>query len=146
MRLLTIGIICCALSIHCTNPESNFGSEKQTADIMIDERDLVPEGLALDERDGTIYLSSMWKRKVVRINGNGLVSDFVPAASDGLWSTIGMEVDEDRDQLWVVSSQYHEVAPLQNPDSFQRRSQVYCFDLKTSKLIKKYSVPIQAYS
>jgi sugar lactone lactonase YvrE len=104
---------------------------------MVTEKDLVPEGLAVDGRNGSVYLSSLYKRKIVQLDPDGHVADFVTEGRDGLWSTVGLEVDEIRGHLWVVSSQAHEVAPLKNPDSMQWRSAVYCYDLKDRRLVKR---------
>lgn len=69
----------------------------------IKEPDLIPEGLAADNQTGSIYVSSLHKRKIVEITRHGEVRDFAKSMQDDLFSTVGMEVDETRRHLWVVS-------------------------------------------
>jgi hypothetical protein len=104
-------------------------------DFILEEKDLVPEGVAFDPVTSSIFVSSTHKRKIVRIDSAGVVSDFIIEKQDGIWSTIGMEVDAGRGHLWVVSSQAKEVLPLLDPDSLQWRSAIYQYNLQTSTLI-----------
>jgi|GEM_PF-3800984 len=70
-------------------------------DFLINEKDLIPEGIAVDKRTNIIYLSSTYKRKIIQINPDGKVSDFIPQEEDNLWSVLGMEVDETNGILWA---------------------------------------------
>src|SRR6185369_15016956 len=72
------------------------------------ETDLFPEGIAYDPVDRAFFLSSLHKRKIVRVrlraNRDPMVEDFTVQAQDGLYSTLGMKVDAARRILWVCSS------------------------------------------
>ncbi len=107
-------------------------------DILLTEKDLVPEGLAFDSVTQSIYISSTFKRKIVRIDSAGRVSDFIASAQDGIWSTIGMEVDSRRRYLWVISSQATDVLPMINPDTLQWQSGLFQYSLEDGKLIKSW--------
>ncbi len=129
------------ITIGCNNKGSI--REYSQKDFILDEKDLIPEGVAFDSISNTIFVSSTYKRKIVRINSTGKVSDFIKEEQDGVWSTIGMEVDARRRHLWVVSSQANEVLPLKNPDSLQWRSAVYQYNVETGLLIKSFLLPVK---
>lgn len=111
------------------------------ADFIISEKDIIPEGLTVDDSTGTIYISSTYKRKILAMDPEGNVRDFVPAASDDLKSVIGMEVDSKRRLLWAISSEAAAVLPLQQPGQRQWWSSIYCYDLRSGRLLKQY--PLQ---
>lgn len=112
--------------------------EPTQKDFILEEKDLIPEGVAFDSISNTVFVSSTYKRKIVRIDSTGKVSDFIKEGQDGIWSTIGMEADAGKRHLWVVSSQAKEVLPLKNPDSLQWRSAIYQYDIETGLLIKSF--------
>jgi sugar lactone lactonase YvrE len=123
-----------AVAPACSVPNA----KKETVgpkDFILEEKDLIPEGLAFDTVSRSIFVSSTHKRKIVRIDSTGRVSDFIKEKQDGIWSTIGMEVDAGRRHLWVISSQAKEVLPLPDPDSIQWRSAIYQYNLETGALI-----------
>ncbi len=71
--------------------------------FVTEEKDLVPEGLAYDARQNVYYLSSLNRRKIVRINAEGRVSDFVPAGRDNLLPVLGIRVDPSDGTVWANS-------------------------------------------
>lgn len=108
------------------------------AAFIIAEKDIIPEGLTVDDSTGTIYVSSTYKRKIIAIDNKGKVRDFIPEASGDIKSVIGMEADSKRGLLWAISSEAAEVLPLKSPGNLQWRSSVYCFNLRDGKLLKQY--------
>jgi len=102
---------------------------------VIDQPDLVPEGVAFDSSTGTTFVSSTYRRKIVAISADGAVRDFKSEGEDGLWSTLGMEVDEARRALWVVTANLHAVLPMRIPEqSSDWQSQLLRFDVDTGEL------------
>lgn len=102
---------------------------------VLDEKDLIPEGVAYDDITQTLYISSINKRKIVSVNHEGIVKDFIESGQDNILSVLGMEVDPVRRHLWVCSE-------WDNPrkivaDSLLHTS-IYKYDLENQKLIKKY--------
>jgi hypothetical protein len=67
------------------------------------ENDLFPEGLAYDAQRKVFYLSSLNKRKIVKITMAGAVSDFVPAGRDNLLPILGIRVDPSDGTIWAAS-------------------------------------------
>lgn len=103
------------------------------------EPDLVPEGIAFDKRTGAFFLGSTYKRKIVRIDSAGNVSDFTQPAAHGLWGVLGMQVDAQRRHLWAIASHAGNGMPMQNmTPGDEGSSAVFKFDLESGALIKKY--------
>jgi hypothetical protein len=71
--------------------------------FVTEEKDLVPEGLAYDARQNVFYLSSLNRRKIVKITPEGRVSDFVPAGRDHLLPVLGIRPDPADGTVWANS-------------------------------------------
>lgn len=71
--------------------------------FTIPEKGFVAEGVAYDPVTKAFFVSSVRRRKIVRIDRSGKVADFVAAGRDGLRSALGMRVDPKRRTLWVAS-------------------------------------------
>ena len=67
------------------------------------EKDLIPEGLAYDAEKGLFYLSSLNRRKVVKIEADGSDSDFIPSNRYGLLPVLGIHVDPNDGSVWADS-------------------------------------------
>jgi len=110
-------------------------------DFLIDEVDLIPEGVAVHNATGIIYVGSTYKRKIIQIDPTGKVSDFLPQEKDGIWSVLGMEVDEEKEVLWVNTAHINEVMPLINPSPTKHwMTTISAFDLKDGKRLKQYKL------
>ncbi|MGC1311517.1 MAG: hypothetical protein WA857_04695 [Candidatus Acidiferrum sp.] len=62
-------------------------------------KDLVAEGLAYDAQRNVFYLSSLNRRKIVEIDRDGNVSDFVPEGRFNLLPVMGIRVDPNDDTV-----------------------------------------------
>jgi DNA-binding beta-propeller fold protein YncE len=71
--------------------------------FVTEEKDLVPEGLAYDARQNVYYMSSINRRKIVKITAEGRVSDFVPAGRDNLLAVLGIRLDPVDGTVWANS-------------------------------------------
>lgn len=69
----------------------------------IPQKDLIPEGLAADAADGSLYMSSIFHRKIVKIMPDGSITDFVAEAQDGLLGVLGIKVDPRDRSVWAAS-------------------------------------------
>lgn len=63
---------------------------------------LHPEGVAFDPATGRVFVSSVRQRKVVVIEPDGRVGDFVPAIA-GLDAVFGLAADPTRGLLWLAT-------------------------------------------
>jgi hypothetical protein len=69
------------------------------------EKDLIPEGLAYDPAQDVFYLSSLHRKKIVRIarEGPNQISDFVPPGRDHLLPVLGIRLDPNDGSVWSAS-------------------------------------------
>ncbi len=102
--------------------------------FSVPEPELIPEGIAHDARTGAFFLSSIAKRKIVRVDAQGRATDFVPSGRDGLGASLGLHVDAGRRLLWAVSM------PRQRRGVPGERA-VFGFDLETGALRHKLAPP-----
>ncbi len=102
------------------------------------QRDLIPEGIAYDPVDQHFYVGSIYRRKIVRIDSRGRVSDFVSEARDGLLAVLGMKVDAARRALWVASQ--GTLVMKGGVAADVGRSALLQFDLQSGRLLKKVEV------
>jgi hypothetical protein len=98
--------------------------------FSLPDKQLIPEGIAVDVKTGDFFVSSLAQWKVVKRNQSGSVQDFVGANQYGIWSTLGMKVDPTGKELWVCSAAEF--------DSLNGYSGIFVFDLKTRMLKKKF--------
>jgi sugar lactone lactonase YvrE len=133
-QIIIFPVLLLLLFVSCN--EEKEAAEKE---YILTEKDLIPEGVAFDPATKTIYISSTHKRKIVSIDKNGKIGDFIREMQDDIKSVIGMEVDPKRNCLWAVSSEANDVLPLKNPGPSQWKSSVYQYDL-SGKLMKQYKL------
>ncbi len=69
--------------------------------FVTDEKDLIPEGLAYDAKQNLFYLGSLNRKKIVKIDAEGRVSDFVPADRYGLLPVLGIRLDPADGTVWA---------------------------------------------
>jgi sugar lactone lactonase YvrE len=99
----------------------------------------VPEGTAYDAKTKTLFVSSIYQRKILAIDASGRVRDFVAGKDHGLLSVIGLAVDEKRRVLYACSSFNPRNTIVDTADAADRHTAVYAYDLATAKLLKKYT-------
>jgi hypothetical protein len=105
--------------------------------FSLDEKGLIAEGLAFDPITGSTFLSSVHKRKIVRIDKQGGVTDFSNAA-DGLWCAMGMQADTLRRKLWLASSALPQMERFDSTD--EGKAGVFEFDIDSRKLLHRYTL------
>jgi hypothetical protein len=71
--------------------------------FVTEEKDLVPEGLAYDSRQDVLYLSSLNRKKIVKVTADGKAADFVPAGRDNLLPILGIRADHGDGSVWANS-------------------------------------------
>ena len=104
--------------------------------FTVHQKGLIPESVAYDSSTKSFYLSSVYKRKILKIDSHGVVSDFAGEAS-GLWSVMGMKIDTARHLLWVCTTAHPQMANYRKEDNGS--SALMKFDLRTGQLLAKYS-------
>ncbi len=105
----------------------------------LEERDLLTEGVALDEKTHSLFVSSVHRRKVVRIGlGSGAQRDFVSSGRDGLWGAKGIHVDSTRRLLWVTSMAMPQAEGFSA--DVRGTTGLFAFDLDSGVLRRKHIV------
>ena len=102
--------------------------------FIIKDRSLHVESITYSSKTKDFYLGSIHKRKIIKINKAGEVSDFTKSGESGLASVFGIKADSKRKILWACSSPMPE---MENYDSLVK-SAVYKYDLLTGKLLGRY--------
>ncbi len=106
--------------------------------FTVKEKDLIPEGIAYDPISKRIFLSSIYKRKIISIDENGNFNNFTDEKQDGLYATLGMEVDPVRNNLWVCTAAAKNMKDYTSADS--GKSTIHKYDL-SGKLLKIFHSP-----
>lgn len=102
--------------------------------LELDDRALMPEGIAYDPRTQAIFIGSFFG-KVVRVMPGGEVSEFVGKGAD-LDAVLGLAVDAPRRILYVVST-----SALTQEGQKKRRNSVLAFDLDSRRLLRRIEAP-----
>jgi len=105
--------------------------------FTVHEKAFIGEGVDYDPVDEAFYVSSVYKRKIVKIDKKGTATDFA-ANQDELWSALGIKIDAKRRWLWVATSAHSRMVNFNKEDD--GRTAVLKYDLKTGKLIKRYDL------
>ena len=95
------------------------------------ERDLIAEGITIDPQSGDLYVSSILRRKIVRVNSRGW-QDFIGSGQDGFMGGVGLHVDARHRILWACSG---------NIMGARYRTGIFAYDLQRKKLWKRFLLP-----
>ena len=109
-----------------------FAQKKAETAFILEERDLIPEGIAYDLTEKAFYLSSIYKRKIVKITSDCKVSDLIPTGADEIEQVLGMKVDA-RGLLWACNN-------TPEHDTVRKISNVHVYDLRTKKMVKRFKL------
>lgn len=101
----------------------------------LQDRALVPEGIAHDGASRSFFVGSVAKKKVLRVDEDGTVSDF--AGPDALLDPVlGVAVDAPRRVLYAVAT-----SALTEEGRKARRNAVVAFDIDSRRMLQRYAVP-----
>jgi sugar lactone lactonase YvrE len=109
-----------------------------TTAFELPERDLTAEGTAWDAKTGTLYLSSLYKRKIVTIGPDGTARDFITPGQDGIGPVVGIEVDAARRGLWAASMVLQEAGIPLSDTTFMAHGLLFHYDVDTGRLRRRY--------
>jgi hypothetical protein len=152
-RVARMGLIVPAASEESFNPFKDSDEFKATLEkfrrnglplvrsepaFTVHEKGVVPESVAYDPAGKNFYLSSVFKRKILRVSASGETTEFA-TERDGLWSVMGMKVDAARRLLWVCTAAHPQMSNYREEENGS--TALFKFDLRTGKLVKKYSLP-----
>ena len=101
----------------------------------LEDRTLIPEGLAYDAPSRTFFIGSISQRRVLRIGEGHALSEFA-GADASLDYVLGLAVDAPRRILYVVST-----TALTAVGERRRRNAVVAFDIDSRKLLQRHDLP-----
>ncbi len=132
---LTLALLAAAGLIASCEPDQ----QPVGISFTVPQSDLIPEGIAYDPVDDAFYLSSTYRRKIVRVDTDRRATDFIASGSDGIWGVVGMRVDPVRRHLWVASSHAGTGMPMVNMDSTEEGSSgLFQYNIDSGTFINKY--------
>lgn len=116
------------------------GSPQPEADIThrMTDAEFWPEGIAIDDSTGDLYLGSIEHRTVFRFSIDGSMTELTALTQEGLMEVLGVWVDAERHTLWAATGEGEYEEPLAGPP---RKNELICFDLQTNQLVQRYAVP-----
>jgi DNA-binding beta-propeller fold protein YncE len=103
--------------------------------FQLEDRGLIPEGIAYDAPSKSFFVGSIAERKILRVHEDGAVTVFAGPAGE-LDSILGLAVDAPRRLLYAVSTTAVTTAGEQ-----RRRNAVLAFDVDSRRLVQRYDVP-----
>jgi hypothetical protein len=116
-------------------PLISVAQSKPELVATIHEKDFIAEGIAYNPADKSFYVGSIHKNKIVKISSSGKITDFVSSHQDSIGQLVGLRIDEAKQHLWACNNEGEEIV--------DGKSQMYQYNLKTGKLIRKYSYQAQ---
>lgn len=92
------------------------------------EKDLIPEGIAYDPESKNFFVSSIHKNKIIRIDNDQRVTDFIKSGQEEIGQVLGMRIQFGK--LWVCSN-----TAEGDPKG---KSMVHTFDIASGHLAEKW--------
>ena len=125
MKYMNISLLAAIIVVSCSTPQ-----EQSLNALVLSEKDLIPEGIAYSTSQHALYLTSIYKSKILKVDLSvGGESDFTEREEFGFRPGVGIEVDEAHDRLLALSSDI-EVG--------KSGSSLFSFDLSTGDLKGEY--------
>ena len=96
---------------------------------------LLTEGIAYDPVGKQLFVGSVNKRQILRVNRDGTVTPF-SRKGDKLWGVFGMAVDASRRILWACTSEIGQMEGYRK--SGHDRSAIVKYDLNAGRLLARF--------
>ena len=109
----------------------SFGQNVEIA-FRLTEKDLIPEGITFDPVTKSFYVSSINKRKIVKIDEKGKVSNLISSGQDGIGEVLGLKVADGK--LWANNNLSSDTISC---------AMIHQFDLRNGKLIHKWILHVK---
>lgn len=99
---------------------------------MIEETELVPEGIDYSETNDRFYLTSIAKSKIITVDAeSGAQNDFISEGEYGFMPGVGIFADDKQNRLLALSGYFR------LPET---KTTLFEFDLSSGELLHKYTV------
>ena len=103
--------------------------------VELEDRGLIPEGMAYDAPSQSFFVGSAAEHKVVRILPGNEVKDFTVSGA-GLDGVLGIVADSPRRVLYVVST-----SALTLEGRRDRRNAIFAYDIDSGRFLRRVEVP-----
>lgn len=118
--------------LSCKSKTNQIEDNPIIQEYIIDERDLVPEGIAYSEINDIFYLTSIGKSKIIELDRkSGTQKDFIKGHEFGYAPGAGIHVDDKKRLVYALGGYY------MIQDSL---SSLFAFDMNSKTLLGKYAV------
>lgn len=104
--------------------------------FRIPRKGLITEAIAYDPKSGAYFVSSVRKRKILRIDRHGVAHDFV---TQQIYAVDGLAIDARRRILWAGSGAYPMVEGFKPED--EKENALFRIDADSGRIVKRYDVP-----
>jgi sugar lactone lactonase YvrE len=142
--LTTAALACDAPRPPARQPAHTPSAAPSQRAFTLPERDLLPESIAFDPATGSFYVGSMHRRKIVRRERDGRVTDWA-GPERGLWSIIGIKLDPSARELWANSCNLGDDLPMTPADSTTLgRGALVRLRLDDGSVVRRYEPPPSA--
>jgi hypothetical protein len=108
--------------------------------FRLDDPEFVPEDVAWDPFSGDLFISSIRRRKVVRVDDQGRRTLFAGYPEVDMYAALSMAVDSDRRQLWLTTAATPSMIDYR-AEEHEGRSELLGFDLDSGRLLTRVAAP-----
>ena len=108
--------------------------------FTLKEKDAHIESIAYDAKTKSFYFGAIHKRKIIRLDAKGQLSDFVGEAQQEIGGVSGMQIDSKNRILWVCTNYLKQMKNYPKDLLEGSYTAVYCYNIDTGKLIQKYEL------
>lgn len=121
-------------SLYTLKEELQKVQVKSDTAFLLNDNGSHIESIAIDELNNEFYFASIHKKKILKRDKAGNLTDFVRSGAFGLTAVFDLEIDKKNNVLWACASPMPE---MEGYDTVQH-SALFKFDLKSGALIDKY--------
>ena len=105
--------------------------------FRLHEKDFLAEGIARDDATGDVFVSSVHRRKIVRVAADGTAKDFTSEA-DGLLAVLGLALDPARHVLWACTTAVPEMRGFVKADD--GKAALVAVELASGRVTRRLSL------
>ena len=121
--------------LYSNSPAKIINSELA---FEIPEKDIIPEGITYNPVTKEFFVGSLFKSKIVKIDADKNVSDFIKTGQYDFLSVLGMNADPERNILWANSCYGYLKESI--PAEKLGMAGIYKLNLTDGTLIKHYTL------
>jgi len=126
-----------AITQQFANAVKKSGSSRPIASF--EDPELLTEDIAWSRKTGNFYLTSVRKKKILRVANSSEITTLADLSTDPGWPLFAIVADDNRGALWVTGAAMPDFAPAPKVD--HGRSTLLEIDMNTGRLRHRYDLP-----